>query len=132
MAANQPDSDEDDTIPYDMHTFREWANSIQRQIDRTNWRINDCAARISELEPDDTASSTQLPDSNGFWRDNEGDIWAYGGNDNNPPTLLFFAESHRVTDICENPAASWSDIEFHAPFTKIDNPFTTGNDNADL
>ena len=95
---------------------------------------NICGEIISKLEREreKVPAEPQLPDSNGFWRDKDGDIWAYDGNDDNPPIFLFDAESHRVTDICENPTQSWSDIEFYSPFTKIDNPFTTGNDNADL
>ena len=30
--------------------------------------------------------STQLPDSNGFWRDINDNIWAYDGNTSNPFT----------------------------------------------
>ena len=131
MANNQPDSDEEDTIPYDMRTFRVWANGIQRQIDQTNERINDCAARINELEPDNTTSSPQLPDSNGLWLDDDGDIWAYDGDPDNPPRFIF---STAFQEVCETPTditATWAALEDYAPFTKISNPFTTGKNHAE-
>ena len=133
MATKPTDSDEDETIPYDTRTFRVWANGIQRQIDQTNEQINYCAARISELElePDDTASSQQLPDSNGFWRDNDGEIWSYDGDPDNPPRFIF---STAFQEVCKTPAdstANWEALEDHAPFTKISNPFTKGNNHAD-
>ena len=133
MATKPTDSDEDETLPYDTRTFRVWANSIQRQIDQTNEHINDCAARISELEPepDDTASSPQLPDSNGFWRDNDGEIWSYDGDPDNPPRFIF---STTFQEVCETPTdstATWAAIEDYAPFTKISNPFTKEEDHAE-
>ena len=133
MAEEQTDNPKDDKIPYDMRIFSVWANSIQRQIDQTNEQINDCAARIHELEPelDNTTSASQLPDSNGFWSDKDGDIWSYDGDPDNPPRFIF---STAFQEICETPTditATWAALEDCAPFTKISNPFTTGDNHAD-
>lgn len=129
MEAEQTDNAEDDAFPYDMHTFREWVKSIRQQFDQIK-------EQISKLEHDQeanpiTQSSQQLPDSNGFWRDNDGDIWAYDGDPNNPPRFIF---STAFQEVCETPTdstANWAALEDYAPFTKISNPFTIGDNHAD-
>ena len=133
MPEEQTDSPKDDKIPYDMRTFRALANGIQRQIDQTNEQINDCAARISELELelDDTTSSPQLPDSNGLWRDDDGDIWTYDGYPDDPPRFIFSTAFQEVCETTTDNTATWESIEEYAPFTKINNPFSTGDNHAD-
>lgn len=155
MEAEQTDNAEDDAFPYDMHTFREWVNSVRQQFDQMKdevsnayataqaanmlantheeaisklWRAHDENATPSHEQ---TPKSPQLPDSNGFWRDNEGEIWAYDGDPDNPPRFIF---STTFQEVCETPAdstANWAFIEDYAPFTKISNPFTTGKNHAD-
>ena len=71
--------------------------------------------------------STQLPDSNGFWRDINDNIWAYDGNTSNPPILIYDSTQQRLSDNYNN---TWAALKCFAPFTKINNPFTTGNNHA--
>ena len=65
----------------------------------------------------------QLPDSNGFWRDTDGDIWAYDGNPDHQPFILFSNELQEVLDIQPDDQFIWELIKIYAPFTKISNPF---------
>ena len=83
-------------------------------------------AKPTESAEDDTTSSPQLPDSNGFWRDVDGDIWAYDGNTDHPPFYLFDNELQRVY----NNQFPWV-LTPYAPFTKISNPFPEGDHHAD-
>jgi hypothetical protein len=148
MTANLTDSAEDeDKIPYDMSTFRDWAKHLKQEISQmkeqvsnayataqtASTHVNECTSRISELERklDKNTTSAPLPDSNGFWRDNGGEIWAYDGDPDHPPRFIF---STVFQEVCETPAditANWADLEDYAPFTKISNPFTTGENHAD-
>ena len=148
MTANLTDGTEDeDKIPYDMSTFRDWTKQLKQQISQmkeqvsiayataqtVSTHVNECTSRISELERklDKNTTSAVLPDSNGFWRDNEGDIWAYDGDPDNPPRFIF---STAFQEVCETPTdstANWAALEDYAPFTKISNPFTIGDNHAD-
>ena len=155
MAEEQTDNPKDDKIPYDTHTFREWATGIQQQIYQIEEKvINACDTAqsatmlananeeaISKLRRahDESVTSPQeqppnyhrLPDSNGFWLDNDGDIWSYDGNPDNPPRFIF---STLLQEVCETPTdstANWAALEDYAPFTKISNPFTKGDNHAD-
>lgn len=148
MTAKPADSGEDeDKIPYDMSTFRDWAKQLNQQISQMKEQVsiacataqtasthaNECTSRISELERklDKNTTRAELPDSNGFWRDNKGDIWAYDGDPDNPPRFIF---STAFQEVCETPAdttANWAALEDYAPFTKIRDPFTIGDNHAD-
>lgn len=155
MTEEQTDNPKDDKIPYDMYTFREWATGIQQQIDQMEEKvINACATAqsatmlantheeaISKLwrAHDENATpsherqpkSSRLPDSNGFWRDYDGDIWAYDGDPDNPPRFIFATAFQEVCETPEDITANWAALEDYAPFTKISNPFTAGDNNAD-
>ena len=73
----------------------------------------------------------QMPDSNGFWRDVDGDIWAYSGNPDHRPFLLFYNELQEVCDNQPDDPSTWELIKIYAPFTKISNPFPAGGNHAD-
>ena len=155
MAEEQTDNPKDDKIPYDMYTFREWATGIQQQIDQMEEKVSNAYAAaqtakmlantneeaISKLwraHDENTTPSReqppkppQLPDSNGFWSDKDGDIWSYDGDPDNPPRFIF---STALQEVCETPTDStttFEAIEDYAPFTKISNPFTTGDNHDD-
>ena len=110
MEAEHTDNAEDDAFPYE-------------QISKL------------EHEREATTASTQttpcLPDSNGFWRDNEGDIWAYDGNPDHQPLYLYVNEFQRVCDTRSYDPLPWELIKYYAPFTKISNPFPKGDHHAD-
>lgn len=148
MTANLTDSTEDeDKIPYDMSTFRDWAKQLKQQISQmkeqvsnacataqsATMHVNECTSRISELERklDKNTTSAPLPDSNGFWRDYDGDIWAYDGDPGNPPRLIFVTALQEVCETTTDSAETWAALEDYAPFTKIRNPFTIGDNHAD-
>lgn len=147
MVTKQTDSDEDETIPYDAPTFRVWANSIQKQLDQMQEQIshatavaqeasmhaNTCWKHISKLEREheNTTTAHPLPDSNGFWRDNDGDIWSYDGDPDNPPQFIFTTASQEVCETPTDSTTTWADLEDYAPYTKISNPFPTGDNHAD-
>lgn len=131
MEAEHTDNAEDDAFPYDMHTFREWANGIRQQINQMKEQISKLEHELESTTPA-TPDSHQLPDSNGFWRDNEGDIWAYDGNRDHKPLYLFDSKLQAVCDYqTEEDPFPWNIIKLYAPFTKISNPFTTGDNHAD-
>ena len=146
MATKPTDSAEDNPIPYDMLTFRDWAHRIQQQLDQMSEKISNaiamaqaasmraayCSWKIPnpEQEHEKAPSAPALPDSNGFWRDKDGDIWAYDGDEDNIPVLLFDPRCSKVWNLSMNKPYSWSIVNYYAPFTKIDNPFTTGNNHA--
>ena len=73
----------------------------------------------------------QLPDSNGFWRDVDGDIWAYDGDPDHQPIYLFNNALQEVCDTQPDYQFTWGIIAFSAPFTKISNPFPEGDHHAD-
>ena len=149
MEAEHTDNTEDYAVPYDMHTFREWVIGIRQQIDQmkeqisntyatarsANMGVSGCERRISKLEDEReattqaTQATTSLPDSNGFWRDAEGDIWAYDGNPDHHPIYLFDNDLQEVCDNQPHDPFPWEIIKLYAPFTKIRNPFPTGEDN---
>lgn len=148
MTANLIDSAEDeDEITYDMSTFRNWAKNINQQISQmkekviiayataqtVSTHVNECTSRISELERklDKNTTRAELPDSNGFWRDNDGDIWAYDGNPDNPPRFIFATAFQEVCKTPTDDTANWEALEAYAPFTKISNPFPEGDHHAD-
>ena len=129
MESEHTDNMEDDPFQYDIYTFCEWVTSVRQQIDQIK-------EQISKLEHDQektpiTQSAPQLPDSNGFWRDADGDIWAYDGDPDNPPRLIFSTGLQEVIETTANSTVSCSYLEDYAPFTKIDNPFTAGDNHAD-
>ena len=130
MEAEHTDSAEADAFPYDMHTFRELATSIRQQIHQMNERISKL-----EHEREATTQTTQsppcLPDSNGFWRDKNGDIWAYDGNPDHQPIFLFDNDLQEVCDNQPKDPFTWEIIKLYAPFTKISNPFPEGDHHAD-
>lgn len=81
----------------------------------------------------DTLSETDardMPDSNGFWRDIDGDIWAYDGNPDHKPICLFDNALQIVCDRKPDDTYSWGLIKRYAPFTKISNPFIEREDHA--
>ena len=73
----------------------------------------------------------QLPDSNGFWRDINDNLWAYDGNPDHQPFILFSNELQEVLDIQPDDPLPWEIIAIFAPFTKISNPFPEGDHHAD-
>ena len=151
METEYTDNAEDDAVPYDMYTFREWVKGIRRQINQmkeaisdtydiahaANMLANTCESGITKLmrERESTTpaspASRPLPDSNGLWRDEDGDIWAYDGNPDHQPLFLFYNELQKVCDYQPDDPFPWEIIKLYAPFTKIDNPFHTGDHHAD-
>lgn len=139
-------SKETNVSDHTRETFRDKLDDIQKQIDQMKEKVsnaydlaqaaitlsNTCGESILKLkrEHGDHLTMPALPDSNGFWRDKDGDIWAYDGNSENSPIMLF------DTGVCEvygqqvNVHANWINLDFYAPFTKIDNPFIQGEDHA--
>ena len=151
MTTSRTYSMEDDDAARSTRIFSDWINGIQRQIDQMNEQISNtyataryanigvsgCEERISKLEHEReaTTASTQttpcLPDSNGFWRDEDGDIWAYDGNPDHNPIYLFDNGLQIVCDSQPEDPFSWELIKLYAPFTKISNPFPEGDHHAD-
>ena len=136
MTAKPTDSGEDeDKTPCDMIAFRERAKQPKQQTSQLKEQASIAyatAQTVSTHADECTSRISPLPDSNGFWRDHDGDIWAYDGDPDNPPRFIF---STAFQEVCENPAditENWADLEDYAPFTKISNPFTTGKNHADL
>ena len=112
-------------------------DDIQKQIDEMKEQVSKAlsivqtaeetidiiASRVSTLEEETKTSSNarDTPDSEGFWRDTDGDIWAC---DN-------FGNVRLITS-CDGPYYDGNyiyDMSFNyyaegfGPFTKIDNPF---------
>ena len=130
MESEHTDNAADDAFPYDMQTFREWVKSVRQQFDQMKEQISKLEHERESTTPS-TQASHQLPDSNGFWRDVDGDIWEYDGNPDHPPRFIF---STTLQEVCETPmdiTATWATLEDYAPFTKIDNPFIEREDHAD-
>ena len=84
---------------------------------------------ISRDEPDSEGFWHDTPDSEGFWRDNYYDIWVCDPDSN----VRLIAKGHQTDD----DHSEIYNLSYNygtkgcGPFTKIDNPFTAGDDHAD-
>lgn len=127
-------------------TFREKLEDIQKQIDQMGEKlgnainvahtaqmiVNNLTARVLKIEQENSATDAHdMPDSEGFWRDSDGDVWV---RDTVGNTLLI-AAGHRDSgnEIYGLPSGfnSDSNIQEYGPYVKIDNPFIQGEDHAD-
>ena len=143
MAASTLGEELDD----ELENFQNKIDDLQNQIDEMRENVSNALIpsttaqantyiithRVSTLEEENkpTSNARRIPDSNGFWRDKDGDIWAYDGEDETPPIILFDSELRKVYGQQANINASWIGLELYAPFTKVDNPFIKGEDHAD-
>ena len=135
--ANMPDHTPD--------TFHDRLDDIQKQIDEMKEHVSNAlsiaqteeatidiiASRVSTLEEKTKTRSNarNTPDSNGFWRDIDDDVWAFDHTGN----VRLIARGHKLHDDdydIYNQSYNFSTEEF-GPFTKIDNPFLKGEDHAD-
>ena len=120
-------------------------DDIQEQIDNAREHVDDALndahnainawmdaiygiARTRQ-ENTTTVISRDKPDSEGFWRDIDDDIWACDSDGN----VRLIAVGHPTNDeygeICD---LSYDyGIQGNGPFTKIDNPFIEREDHAD-
>ena len=124
-------------------------DDIQEQIDNAKEHVDDALNdahnainawmdsiySIAMTRQENTTTSTQttpcLPDSNGFWRDKDGDIWTYDGNPDHQPIYIFNNGRRTVCDTQPEDLFTWELIKPYAPFTKISNPFPEGHHHAD-
>ena len=134
MAANTPGE-----------TFRETPDDIQEQIDNArehvdaainavNTAINALIDAIYDIartrqETTTTVISRDKPDSEGFWRDTDGDIWACDQYGN----VRLIARGHQTDDDHMEIYNLSHDYGIYGsgPFIKIDNPFIKRADHAD-
>lgn len=131
-------------------TFRDKLDDIQNQIDQMGEQISSAlsfaqtaqttadsiASRVSTLEeetkPESNARDT--PDSEGFWRDSDGDVWVRDARG----TTLLIAKGYKQGDneLYNLPSGPESNFDFSfvmhecGPYVKIDNPFIQGEDHA--
>lgn len=137
--ANMPDHTPD--------AFRDKLDDIQKQIDRMGDKISNAlnvahtaqmtadsiASHVSTLEEETkhTPKFHDMPDSEGFWRDSDGDIWVRDivGN------MRLIAKGHKDDDeeIYNQSIDFSSDFSLyqHGPYVKLDNPFIRGGDHAE-
>lgn len=142
MPATPNDASMPDHTP---DTFHDRLNDIQKQIDEMKEQVSNAlsiaqtaeaaidiiASRVSTLEEKTKTSSNarNTPDSEGFWRDIDADVWACDHTGN----VRLIARGHmRYDDDYEIYNQSYNlSTEGFGPFTKIDNPFLKGEDNDD-
>lgn len=128
-------------------TFHDRLDDIQKQIDEMKEQVSNAlsiaqtadatidiiASRVSTLEEKTKTSSNarNTPDSEGFWRDIDDDVWACDHTGN----VRLIARGHRRYDgdydIYDQSYNFGTGTEGYGPFTKIDNPFLKGEDHAD-
>ena len=117
--------------------IREQIDNAREHVDDT---LNDAHNAINALidaiysnawtrqENTTTMISRDKPDSEGFWRDIDGDIWACDSYGN----VQLIASGHQTDDEHEIYNLSYNYcIQGNRPFTKIDNPFLKREDHAD-
>lgn len=120
-------------------------DDIQEQIDNAREHVDnalndarnalnawmDAIYSIARTRQENTTTviSRDKPDSEGFWRDIDDDIWACDSAGN----VQLIARSHQTDDDHrEIYDLSYNyGIQGSGPFTKIDNPFLKGEDHAD-
>lgn len=89
--------------------------------------------RISTLEKENkpTSNAREIPDSEGFWRDIDGDIWVFDAEG----TMRLISKGHKQDDNeIYNQSLNFSsdfNMRILGPYTKIDNPFLQGEDHAE-
>lgn len=120
-------------------------DDIQKQIDEMKEQVSNAlsivqtaeatidiiASRVSTLEEKTKTRSNarDTPDSEGFWRDIDDDIWACDSYGN---VRLIAIGQQTDDDYREIYNLSYNyGIQGNGPFTKIDNPFLKGEDHAD-
>ena len=128
-------------------TFHDKLDDIQKQIDRMAEKVSNAinvahtaqmtadiiASRVSTLEEETkpTPNARDMPDSEGFWRDSDDDVWVRDARG----TILLIAAGRERDDeeIYGLPSGfnSESDLHEYGPYVKIDNPFIQGGDHAD-
>ena len=123
-------------------TFRDKLDEIQKQINQMNEKINysiNCAQtcrttidgikdRISKMEQgNNTLNARDIPDSEGFWRDRDGDVWACDTEGN----TLLVAKGHEegAQEIYNLTRCNDRSLQY-GPYVKIDNPFIERENNA--
>ena len=123
----------------------ETPDDIQEQIDNAREHVDDAlndarnainawmdaiySIARTRQENTTTVISRDEPDSEGFWSDIDDDIWACDSYGN---VRLIARGHHTDDDHREIYDLSYNyGIQGNGPFTKIDNPFTTGAHHAD-
>ena len=123
--------------------FRNKLDEIQKQINRMSEKINysiNCAQtcqttidsiedRVSKMEQEDNnPNAREMPNSEGFWRDSDGDVWVRDAEGN----TLLIAKSHKEDghEIYNLPRGNNRVLQY-GPYVKIDNPFIERENNAD-
>ena len=127
----------------------ETPDDIQEQIDNAREHVDDALndahnainawmdaiydiARTRQ-ENTTTVISRDEPDSEGFWRDIDDDIWACDGYGN----VRLIARGHQTDDDPDDDHREIYNLSYdygkqgYGPFTKIDNPFIEREDHAD-
>ena len=125
----------------------ETPDDIQKQIDNARYHVDealndahnainawmDAIYGIARTRQENTTTATATardePDSEGFWRDIDGDIWVcdHGGN-------VRLIAAGRQTNYDRGGIYDLSydyGTQGNGPFTKIDNPFIEREDHAD-
>ena len=141
MAASTLSEELDD----ELENFQNKIDDLQDQIDEMREHVSNALIpsttaqantyiithRISTLEKENkpTSNAREIPDSEGFWRDIDDDIWACDGVGN----VRLIAFGHKTDDdYREIYDLSYNyGIQGSGPFTKIDNPFLQSEDHAD-
>lgn len=124
--------------------FRDELDEIQKQINRMVERVNysiNCvqtcqatidgiADRVSKMEQEDDATNARyIPDSEGFWRDDDGDVWVCDAEG----STLLIAKGHKegAREIYDLPRCNDGALQECGPYVKIYNPFIQGEDHAE-
>ena len=123
----------------------ETPDDIQEQIDNARDQVDDAlndarnalnawmdtiySIARTRQENTTTVISRDEPDSEGFWRDIDDDVWVCDHTGN----VRLIARGHRLyDDDYDIYTQSYNfSTEGCGPFTKIDNPFLKGEDHAD-
>ena len=124
--------------------FRDELDEIQKQINRMDEKVNysiNCiqtcqatidgiADRVSKMEQGDNATNARdKPDSEGFWRDSDGDVWVRDAEGNT--LLIAKGNKHGRQEIYNLPRCNDGVLQECGPYVKIDNPFIKEEDHAD-
>lgn len=122
----------------------ETRDDIQEQIDNAREHVDDAlndahnainawmdaiySIARTRQENTTTVISRDEPDSKGFWRDIDDDIWACDRDGN----VRLITKVHKTDDdnIIYDLSYNYG-IQGNGPFTKIDNPFIEREDHAD-
>lgn len=120
-------------------TFRDRLDNIQKQIDSMGKQISNAisiaktaeniVARVSTLEEETqlTSNARRIPDSEGFWRDIDGDIWVRDV----VGTTRLISKGYKQDDNEIYDQSLHFSTNGSEPFVKIDNPFIQGEDHAE-